>query len=272
MPNENSGFNWNASDYAKNSRVQQVWARELLAKLELNGRESLLDIGCGDGKVSAEIAQILADGAVTGVDSSEEMIRLAKQNFPPAAHPNLSFQQQDARSLNFRDQFEVVFSNAALHWVVDHEPVLAGIYQALKPGGRALVQMGGKGNAAQLIDIVEQILQEPDWRGCFEGFIFPYGFYSPQEYTPWLEACGLQVRQIALIPKDMIYKNREAFAGWFRTTWLPYIERVPQAKQKRFIAHVLEKYLAAYPPNQNGEICIKMQRLEFIAAKPAISS
>ncbi len=202
MAEETKHFQWNASDYAKNSSVQQAWARELIARLGLNGNETLLDIGCGDGKVTAEIAQILPEGTVVGVDSSKEMIQLAKQNFPRTTHPNLSFAQQDAQHLNFKGQFDIVFSNAALHWILDHRPVLAGIYQALKPKGRVLVQMGGKGNARQLIDFVEQVLQESEWQKYFADFLFPYGFYSPEEYAPWIKECGLELLQIALIPKD----------------------------------------------------------------------
>ncbi|PIE55942.1 MAG: SAM-dependent methyltransferase [Desulfobulbus propionicus] len=260
-------FQWNAADYAKNSSVQQAWARELIAKLELSGKEALLDIGCGDGKITAEIAQVLTEGSVIGVDSSKEMVQLAKQNFPPTSYSNLSFDQVDAQHLNFKEQFDVIFSNAALHWVLDHKPILFGIYQALKPEGKVLVQMGGKGNAQQLIAFVEQILKESEWKKYFKDFLFPYGFYSPEEYTPWVKDCGLELLQISLIPKDMVYKSPDAFKGWFRTTWLPYLERVPRERQSQFIDDVVEMYLAVNPPNENGEISIKMQRLEFIAKK-----
>ncbi len=267
MSKETKNFQWNASDYAENSSVQQAWARELIAKLELNGKEALLDIGCGDGKVTAEIAQVLTEGTVIGVDSSKEMVQLAKQNFPPTSYLNLSFEQQDAQYLNFKEQFDVIFSNATLHWVLDHRPVLIGIYQALKPEGKVFVQMGGKGNAEQLIALVEQILQESEWQKYFKDFLFPYGFYSPEEYAPWVKGCRLELLHIALIPKDMVYTSQDAFKGWFRTTWLPYIERVPAERQNQFIDYVIEMYLKSNPPNENGEICIKMQRLEFIAKK-----
>ncbi len=173
---------WNASDYAENSSVQQAWARELIAKLELNGKEALLDIGCGDGKVTAEIARVLTEGTVIGVDSSKEMVQLAKRNFPPTSYPNLSFVQQDAQYLNFKEQFDVIFSNAALHWVLDHRPVLTGIYQALKPEGKVFVQMGGKGNAEQLIALVEQILQQSEWQKYFQHRINTkrYGLYQSE--------------------------------------------------------------------------------------------
>ena len=83
---------WNAADYAANSVVQQTWARELIAKLNLRGDEHILDVGCGDGKVTAEIARSLPDGSVVGTDASAEMIAFAKKTFPPKKFPNLRFQ------------------------------------------------------------------------------------------------------------------------------------------------------------------------------------
>ncbi len=269
MTKETEQFQWDASDYAGNSSAQQVWARELIAKLDLKGKESLLDLGCGDGKITAEIARMLTEGRVVGVDSSQDMIQLARQSFPSASYPNLSFDHQDARQLDFKEQFDVVFSNATLHWVLDHQPVLVGIHQALKPQGRVFVQMGGKGNARQLLDFVDNVLQESEWQKYFTDFLFPYGFYSPEEYAPWIEGCGLELLRIALIPKEMVHESPEAFKGWFRTTWLPYISKVPVEKQPRFIDYVIETYLKSHPPNEAGEVRLEMQRLEFMARKNA---
>ncbi len=151
-------FRWNAEDYAQHSRPQQKWARELIGKLRLRGPESVLDIGCGDGKVTAEIAYLVPDGRVVGIDNSPAMIALAAERYPRHRHPNLLFRRMDAAALTFSGQFDVVFSNAALHWIRDHRPVLAGILQALKPGGRIVLQMGGRGNAAQMLAISERTL------------------------------------------------------------------------------------------------------------------
>ena len=133
-----SEYSWNAKDYAKHSAAQQGWARELIAKLQLEGHESILDIGCGDGKVTAEIAAAVPQGSVLGIDNSSSMIELAQREFPAAQYPNLTFQLADARRLTFDQQFEVVFSNAALHWVRNHIPVLDSIYKSLCRGGRIL--------------------------------------------------------------------------------------------------------------------------------------
>jgi len=131
-------YDWNANDYAEHSKAQQKWARELIAKLHLQGSENILDIGCGDGKVTAEIATAVPNGPVLGIDNSRAMVELAQKKYPVDKFPNLNFKLADARNLNFKQQFEIVFSNATLHWVRNHVPVLEGIYQCLCPGGRML--------------------------------------------------------------------------------------------------------------------------------------
>ncbi|WP_225587700.1 class I SAM-dependent methyltransferase [Methylomonas fluvii] len=113
----------NAQDYAQNSQAQQQWAKELIAGMRLTGRETVLDLGCGDGKVTAEIAAIVDQGTVVGIDNSEAMIALAQRRYPQTQHPNLAFQVMDAGNLSFAEQFDVVFSNAVLHWVKQHQPV-----------------------------------------------------------------------------------------------------------------------------------------------------
>ncbi len=138
------GYNWNAQDYAENSQNQFQWAQELIPKLKLQGKEALLDIGCGDGKITAELARCLPKGRAVGIDSSEKMIDLAKKAFPQKDYLNLCFQVMDARKLTFKSEFDIVFSNAALHWIVDQNAVLAGVQRSLKPGGRMLFQMAGK--------------------------------------------------------------------------------------------------------------------------------
>ena len=100
-------YAWNASDYARNSSAQYEWARELIPKLELTGSEALLDIGCGDGKVTALLASCLHHGRVVGIDSSEEMITQAQSTFPHRQNSNLTFKKMDARELRFREEFNV---------------------------------------------------------------------------------------------------------------------------------------------------------------------
>ncbi|MFA5236396.1 MAG: methyltransferase domain-containing protein [Methanoregula sp.] len=261
------GFQWDPADYAKSSPAQKQWARELIQKIPLSGRERVLDIGCGDGTVTAAIAECVPEGSVLGLDRSPGMIRFAREQFPHDAYPNLSFAEGDARALGFYGEFDIVFSNAALHWVYDHGPVLAGIARALRPGGRMIVQMGGKDNAAQVRAALDTLLAEPGWSRYFDDFSFRYGFFSPSEYRPWLETAGLLPVRVELIPKEMVYPARDGFCGWFRTTWLPYLERVPEARRCEFVDALADRFFALYPPDPAGAVHVKMMRLEVEAKK-----
>jgi trans-aconitate 2-methyltransferase len=261
-------YQWDANDYAKNSSQQQVWARELIARLDLQGYESLLDVGCGDGKVTAELRTRLPRGRVVGVDLSPEMVRLAQQRFPPSDFPGLRFEQADASRLPFHEEFDVVFSNAALHWIIDHAPVLRGIYAALKPGGKALLQMGGAGNNADMMALIGLQIRRPRWARYFEGFGVPYGFYGIEEYSAWLGAAGLQPLRVVLISKDMVHAGRAGLAGWVRTTKLPYTQRLPEALRDDFINELLDTYLAHFPLDAEGRSHVGMVRLEVEALRP----
>ena len=253
---------WDPGDYHCHSSAQQGWARELIAKLQLKGDERVLDIGCGDGKMSAEIAENVPRGRVVGVDSSEAMIRFACQAYPPEQHPRLSFKVRDARDLGFNREFDLVYSNATLHWIVDHRPVLAGVARALVPGGRALLQMGGQGNAAAILGLLDAMSQEARWSPYLKGFPCPYGFHAPSTYRPWVEAAGLRAERLELIDKDMTQLGPEGLAGWMRTTWLPYLERIDEKLRLEFVTAVVERYLHEHPLDDEGLIHVGMVRLE----------
>ncbi|MGO9307450.1 MAG: class I SAM-dependent methyltransferase [Spirochaetia bacterium] len=259
---------WDAADYARNSAAQRQWARELIEKLALSGNESVLDLGCGDGKVTAEIAQRLPDGRAVGLDSSGEMIRLARTAFPPSSHQNLRFEDGDARTLEFEREFDVVFSNATLHWVKDHRPVLAGVARSLRPGGRMLFQMGGRGNGSEIFQVAREMAAGEQWGRWFVGFDFPWGFYGSEEYGRWCAAAGLKVRRIELLPRIMTQKGAEGLAGWVRTTWMPYTERVPADRREAFIREACARYLRAHPPDDQGNVSVRMVRLEVDAEMP----
>ena len=98
----------------------------------------------------------------------------------------------------FDELFDVVFSNATLHWVKDHGPVLKGAARSLRPGGRVLFQMGGRGNGAEIFEVAGLMTRAAAWERFFDGFQFPWGFYGPEEYRPWCAEAGLRPRRIEL--------------------------------------------------------------------------
>jgi trans-aconitate methyltransferase len=261
---------WDAADYAANSFVQQVWARELIVKLKLRGDENILDVGCGDGKVTAEIACAGPRGSVTGADASPQMIGFAKKTFPPGKFPNLKFQICDARKISakkFGDEFDLVFSNAALHWVDDHEKILRGAASVMKSGARLIISCGGKGNAQDVFVALRPEIKLKRWRKFFRKMPTPYFFYAPDNYEKWLPKFGFKINSLKLTPKDATYDGANGFATWLRTTWIPYVQRVSENLREEFIAAVTQRYVAKHPPDAEGKVHVKMVRLEIDAVK-----
>jgi trans-aconitate methyltransferase len=253
---------WNAADYAANSVIQQTWARELISKLNLRGDEHILDIGCGDGKVTAEIARALPRGLATGIDASPQMIKFAKKTFP-----DLKFRVMDARKIKFARRFDFVFSNAALHWVDDHRTFLRGASSVLKRGGRLVVSCGGRRNAHDVFVAMCPVMRNRRWREFFRRMPTPYFFYAPEDYEKWLPKFGFKPLRVELVQKDAGYDGAEGFATWLRTTWIPFVQRVPENVREEFIAAVIECYVVKHPLDAEGIVHVKMVRLEIDAIK-----
>jgi trans-aconitate methyltransferase len=209
-------YSWNAKDYERNSQAQQKWARELIANLNLAGAEDILDLGCGDGKITAEIARLVGDGSVVGVDNSRQMIDLAKEKYSQNQHPNLSFQVMDASDLSFEECFDVIFSNAVLHWVKNHKPVIGGLYKSLRVGGKILLRMGGKGDAEGILSIMNDLKTSNKWAQYFTEFEFPFTFLGVDDYQALLKESGFSINRVELIPKDMTHDGKPGLEGWIR--------------------------------------------------------
>ncbi len=261
-------YKWDPAEYQDNSANQLKWGAELIAMLKLNGTERVLDIGCGVGNITAMLAEKLPRGYATGIDSSREMVAQAQNNYPVSTFLNLSFRVMDASSLIFDNEFDAVFSNATLHWVKDHKPVLKGITRALRPGGKVILQMGGKGNATGILATIDTLMSRPQWSQYFKNFAFPYGFYGIEEYRKWLKQAGLCETRVDLVPKDMTHENNTKLASWVRTTWLPYTQALPVELREPFIGELVTEYINTHPRDATGLFHVKMSRLEVEAYKP----
>ncbi|MGH9722836.1 MAG: class I SAM-dependent methyltransferase [Bryobacteraceae bacterium] len=257
------GFAWNPEDYRDNSSWQLEWATALIEQLHLRGDERILDIGCGDGKVTARLAAQAPQGGVVGVDSSTEMIAYAKS---AVSAVNLRLQTGDATALDFEDEFEVVVSFACLHWVRNHRAVLGGIHRALRRGGRILMQFGGKGNCEALLATVNEMAVEETW-AALRGVVCPWTFFGADEYRGLLEGAGLKARRVELAPKDMRFEGTTGLGSWVRTTWHPYVQAFRAERVDAFLDELAARYAAVHPPDHDGSLHLPMVRLEVEAEK-----
>jgi len=257
---------WNAADYAAHSRGQLAWALSTIERLELRPTDTVLDIGCGDGKVTAELARRVPSGRVVGVDSSPDMVRLATETWG-ASSPNVEFHVADAGALALPAIFDLVFSNSTLHWIPDHPAVLRGVARALKPRGRVVLSMGGRGTAAAVHEALAELRAAGPWAPYLADLEAPHHFFGPEEYRDWLPQAGLRCRRAELTPRVMRHAQMAALEGWLRTTWMPYLERVPPGARGDFISDLAEAVRQRCDTADDGAILLPMVNLEVQAEK-----
>ena len=254
---------WNAKDYARNSAGQARFAHELIDRLALRAGQSVLDIGCGDGKITREIARLVYPAQVVGIDSSAAMITFADNNHRTN---NLNFFHMDAMAIDLTESFDVAFSNAVLHWVPDHIAVLRGVKRVLKPGGKILFQMGGAGNAADIIRVINEVTQQKSWREYFVDFKLPYYFYDISDYENFLSQGDFKKIRIELLDKEMQFENPEGLQGWLRSAWFPVTDCVPEERRQNLLSEIVSAYCQSCSIGMaKGSITVAMKRLEVEA-------
>ncbi len=232
---------WDAADYAKRSSLQAAMADEALALLDLKGSERVLDIGCGDGRITAEIAVRVPRGSVAGIDASREMIGFASSHFGPEAHPNLRFEVVDAHSLPFREDFDLVVSFNALHWLPEQDAALRSIRSAMKPDGRGQLRLVPKGERRSLEDVIEDTRRSSKWDHYFEEFHDPYLHLTPEQYRAMAERNGLHVRRIHTQLKAWDFGSRSAFFDFGLVTFVAWTQFLPESEKLDFVTDVLDR-------------------------------
>ncbi|RXK46423.1 class I SAM-dependent methyltransferase [Halorientalis pallida] len=226
---------WNPDDYDDDHGFVHEYGEGVVDLLDPNPGERVLDLGCGTGHLTAEIGSAVGpQGEVVGIDRAAEMVREARETYSDP-----SFQRADARSFSAREPFDAVFSNAALHWIsdVDQNRVLAGVADALRPGGRFVVEMGGSGNVDR---IVTATLDELDARGY--DAIHPWYFPSVGEYAPRLETHGFEVRHARLFDRPTeLDGGAEGLANWLGMFGDSLFSDVPDDERAAVVAAVEDR-------------------------------
>jgi trans-aconitate methyltransferase len=248
---------WNSELYQSSHSFVWQYGRDLLVLLNAKPGERILDVGCGTGQLTAEITQFGAE--VVGIDSSPEMIASARQNFP-----QVMFEVADVTALTYASEFDVVVSNAALHWVRDQPAAIDSIARALKPGGRLVFEMGGRGNLHHLLEAVYRALRTLGVANPEQ--LSPWSFPSIGEYAPLLEAHGLEVDFAVLFDRATILEGGDrGLKLWLEMFGRFAVEIVALEQRKEFFRMVNE--FAAPALFHNGVWTIDYRRLRLVAVK-----
>jgi trans-aconitate methyltransferase len=242
---------WDPAQYAEHARFVSDLGMPVVELLAPKPGERILDLGCGDGALTLKLAKLGCK--VVGVDSSPEMVAAAKSL-------GLTAQVMDGHTLPFTNEFDAVFSNAALHWMNRPKDVIAGVWRALNPGGRFVGEFGGYGNVAAIITAIEAVLFS---RGM--TIANPWYFPRQEEYRTLLEAMGFSVDSLVLIPRPTPLPGD--MGGWLQTFAKPYTSALPASERPSFISQIVTA-LRSVLCDATGNWHADYVRLRFSARKP----
>lgn len=251
---------WNAGLYRERSSLQQTMAAEVLQSLKLTGSERILDVGCGDGRITAQIAQRVPTGSVVGVDASSNMIELASQK----KDLNLRFQVADARSLPFHHEFDLVVSFNALHWIHEQEVALTSIHKSLKPGGTAHLRLVPMGARKSIETVLEETRNSPTWNKYFHEFQDPYLRLTQDEYSSLARKNGFRIEHVQTESKTWDFVTRAEFFAFGSVTMVEWTKRLPDSLRSLFITEVLDRYQAVAAEKPGEENTFKFYQMTIV--------
>lgn len=256
-------YEFDGDKYKKASKHQREWGNSLIAELKLKGNESILDLGCGDGSLTKELSELVPNGRVIGIDFSTGMIETAKK----LTDANLMFELMDINKLKYENEFDVIFSNAALHWVKDHRILLKNCYSALKNGGMILWDFAGDGNCSNFFAVIRQLIQSGEYSAYFSGFEWPWYMPTITEYKELITKSGFKDCHIKEVNRDRYFANAEEMIKWIdQPSIVPFIANIPDALKADFrnavIRSMLDKTLQA-----DGTCFETFRRIHIVAYK-----
>lgn len=226
--------------YEKASAHQKEWGSRIIAELDLAGDEKVLDLGCGDGALTAQITGLLPGGEVVGIDASKGMIDAAR----PKARENLRFLLMDINDLDFTGQFDLVFSNATLHWVRDHEKLLQNVKRALGQNGRVRFNFAGDGNCANFFQVIRQAMALKEYADCFADFEWPWYMPAVEEYAALADAAGFRDVKVWGENADRFFPDAETMIKWIdQPSLVPFLALLPDDLQPSFRNFVITRML-----------------------------
>lgn len=250
------------NDYQKNSGLQWDWALESLKQFSFNPNDKVLDVGCGDGKITAIIAHNITKGSIVGLDISEKMIKQASADFK---NKNLIFRTGTATYIPYKGKFDKVVSFCALHWVVDQEQALQSMRDCLKPNGSMLLVFPGKA-PNNLASIAEKLIKSEKWLHQFPNFKQERVYFTADEYRALLKRVNLEVKSLIATENVTLYKNKEALIAWIKPL-VNFADHLSPLEQNRFIEDIANQMLLNDPPQADGSIPIRHLKIEVIASK-----
>jgi trans-aconitate methyltransferase len=257
---------WDASLYHRVSGPQFEWGLGVLDLLAPGRGETILDLGCGTGRLTAEIFRRMGDGRVVGLDRSAAMLATAAEQHRHVrgGTNRFAFVRGDGAALPFVEAFDAVFSAATLHWIADHDAAFRSVFTALKAGGRFVAQCGGGPNLRRLLDGAHRLMESERYREHFRGWSDPWLFADAGATRARLLAAGFDHVETSLVEAPTRLENAAAYQAFIATVCVRHhVDRLPGDERPRFVRDLAEMAAGDDPP-----YTLDYWRLNISARKP----
>ena len=256
---------WDAASYHRLSSPQFSWGVQVLERLRLNGDETVMDAGCGTGRLIALLLERLPRGRVAAVDLSQNMLEEARSHLSPRFGGRVEFIRADLAWLPFDGAFDGVFSNAAFHWVPDHARLFRSLFESLKTGGWLVAQCGGGPNVARLMRRASVLMASEPYAAYFSGWKDTKVFADEMTTAGRLRSAGFADVETGLEPAPATLSGADEFREFITTVNMhAHLARLPEGSLRRRFVEELTEQAAADDPPYTLDYC----RLNISARRP----
>lgn len=256
-------FEFDGEKYKKASSHQKEWANKILKEFDFKGNETILDLGCGDGTITNQLAEMVPNGKVVGIDASEGMIKTALKD---KKSQNVYFKLKDIDAISYINEFDFIFSNATLHWIKDHKKLLKNIFQALKNNGALRFNFAADGNCSFFFKVIRQAMSEKQYIKYFKDFSWPWFMPTIETYKQLAKEAKFSHIEIWGENADRYFEDSEAMIKWIdQPSIVPFLKCIPELEKKNFRNYVVERMIEE--TKQKDETCFETFRRVNTKAK-----
>lgn len=259
-------FQFNQDQVSAYHESQSSPLEQLIQMLEgpfLQNAKQILDLGCGDGKITALLAKKLPSSMIVGCDVSEEMILFANRQYPSQEYPNLRFIEKDACNLNFYQQFDRIISINCLHWIQNQQRALEEMRASLIPGGLALIVASPKSSHDDLQDLCPKIMYSSKWAAYFQDFKGVHSFYTQEEYRQMLTKANFSIVKMQERVREVVFDDKKSFEKFLKAVLTPMFH-LPEENRQSFMADLFDAMQKKGCIDSSGKIYLHFGQIEML--------
>jgi len=256
---------FDGKQYAQASAHQKEWGQRLISELDFSEIESIMDLGCGDGALTQILSEMVPGGIVVGIDASQGMINVAKEKMAS----NLDFILMDINDLKVARKFDLIFSNATLHWVKDHQALWGRVFNLLNPNGVVRFNFAADGNCSNYFDTVKDQISKKQYREYFKDFDWPWYMPALSDYRQVIEKYDFSEIEVKEENADRFFPDESSMIGWLdQPSLVPFLKYLPESSKSGFREEVIDTMLSKTLQN-DGQCFETFRRIDIFARKYA---